>query len=210
MTVSWRDQRFLFLRRKYTPAHAVNIDSAIKNHPIRVLNWPNGGATQAMLSRQDSFCVSIWNPIQSDDTGRNTPTAGIISLAENILIRSINSDKNRKRVIMWKNIHITYNTIKIACQISISDRLYTGFNSFYERCIGIADVCVDQKSNINRWELIYIFPDGWGDFIVEFIHCEFCKPVIGGGIKRLKLRRREAVLVFFNNLFKCVECWATS
>ncbi len=61
---------------------------------------------------------------------------------------------------MWKNIHITYNTIKIACQISISDRLYTGFNSFYERCIGIADVCVDQKSNINRcvggqnsWEL---------------------------------------------------------
>lgn len=28
--------------------------------------------------------------------------------------------------------------------------LFTGFNSFYERCIGIADVCVDQKSNINR------------------------------------------------------------
>lgn len=51
-----------------------------------------------------------------------------------------------------------------------------------------------------------MFPDGWRDFIVEFIHCEFRKPVIGGGIKRLKLRRGEAVLVFFNNLFKCVEC----
>ncbi|AUP42659.1 hypothetical protein CV83906_2p073 (plasmid) [Escherichia coli] len=44
--------------------------------------------------------MSIVNPIQSDDTGRNTHTAGIISLAENILIRSINSDKNRKRLSM--------------------------------------------------------------------------------------------------------------
>ncbi|EFN8360836.1 hypothetical protein EB618_20490 [Escherichia coli] len=55
---------------------------------------------------------------------------------------------------MWKNIHITYNTIKIACQISISDRLYTGFNSFYERCIGIADVCVDLWADkiVGNWE----------------------------------------------------------
>ncbi|ELO17132.1 hypothetical protein SEEE0116_19386, partial [Salmonella enterica subsp. enterica serovar Enteritidis str. 648900 1-16] len=61
----------------------------------------NGDKTQPELFRQgDSCCLSIVNPIQSDDTGRNTHTAGIISLAENILIRSINSDKNRKRLAM--------------------------------------------------------------------------------------------------------------